>query len=416
MSEAVTHQPTMNPLGWNWNPGTWGWGFDLGNVLNPMPLLHTIQAMYRAIPSLFGSDETEGRLRSAAEAHLRLERDLDRIYDALDAQGQGHTDGYLNKVVKEWKGSAGDEFRRVWRTIVDQETRYAAKKSCKGVAEVLTAVADSAHMTKKALFELLRTALIWVGIFFALRAFAFVWTTYVAQMMAYVKATRIVAMAVQLIAKVQSLFKMFAGIMRALPLIGKLRVPAGLASMATRLAGALRTGLAKSFDPAVWESYFAKKTFGAYAKTSAYTFGGVLATHGLAQGMKGESIFNFDPASISQAARITTAATFIGTHAPVGGPFTKGLFQGGGAATWAASLTKSGAAVGEGGMSFAAFVATRNWANKFWAKPAWMGADLHKQLWGLPFTSVFRVWRPLHTTDQDMELPSWQRPQPGQAG
>ncbi|MEU0565518.1 hypothetical protein ABZ297_09020 [Nonomuraea sp. NPDC005983] len=389
-------QGSLNPLDWNWNPLGWGWDFNPSQVLNPQPLIDTIMAMARAIPHMFDGN-IELRLRAAANAHRDLGTALGKLHDAIDP--------HVSTVLKDWRGSAGDEFRHAWQKVVAPGTREKLQQSCEGVAKVLEAVLDSTNLTKTAIIEFVRTALIWFGLFHLLRLAANYWAAY----LVYLRTTKIVIAAVSLLQRLGALFRSLGALLKTVPLVGRLRFGGKLSSIgAVFKQAALR--------PFNYEaiSKLASAKFADYAKSSAYVYGGVIATQMLGQGMKGESIFNLSPMTFTQAARITTGANLVGTFAPIAGLGTKGLFQGGTAASFTATLTKTGVAVGESGMSFGGFVALRNWAIAKVGTPAWLARfspNMQKQLLGLPPTAAFRVWRSLNTPES-YELPAWDRPVP----
>ncbi|MGV9304773.1 MULTISPECIES: LysM peptidoglycan-binding domain-containing protein [unclassified Nonomuraea] len=385
----MTREPSVNPFTWNWNPASWGWDFDPGTVLNPGPLFSTLAAMWHALPRMF-DDRIEDRLMGAAGAHRQLDRDLDRLHQAIDPA--------VAKIVQEWQGGAADQFRTAWGKVVDPKARAALKQSCVGVAEVLEAVLSATKMTKQAIVELVRTAVLWAALFFALRLAASLWAAY----LAYLRTTRLVMAAVALLQRLSGLLKAAGMVLSRLPLAGRLTVVPKIGNM-------LKTAALRPFDVKVMTK-LASASFSSYAKTSAWVYGGVIGTQMAAQGMKGESIFNLSPLTFAQAGRITTAATLAGVFLPIAGPFSKGLFQGGSAASWAATLTKSGTAVAESGMAFGSFVAARNWATSKLPWLAKLGPDAQKQALGFTPTAVFRVWRPLHTSDVPEQLPSWERP------
>lgn len=384
----MTREPSINPLTWNWNPTSWGWGFDLGSVLNPAPLFSTLSAMWHALPHMF-DERIEGRLLAAAAAHRKLDTDLDRLHQAIDPA--------VSKIVEEWGGGAADQFRTAWARVVDPRARATLRESCVGVAEVLEAVAQATSTTKQAIIELVRTAVLWAGLFYVLRMAASLWAAY----LAYLKTTRLVMAAAAMLQRLGMLFRTAGTFLAKLPLAGRLTV-------VPKIGNTLKLAAMRPFDVATITK-LASARFGAYAKTSAWVYAGVLGTQMLAQGMKGESIFNLSPVTFAQAGRITTAATLAGVFLPIASPFAKGLFQGGSAASWAATLTKSGVAVGESGMAFGGFVAARNWVTGKLPWLAKLGPDAQKQALGATPTALFRVWRPLHTT-QVPEMPSWQRP------
>ncbi|MEU6996989.1 hypothetical protein [Nonomuraea sp. NPDC046570] len=393
MSATAERQPSLNPLNWNWSPTTWGWDINLGSALDPTPLIETILALARALPTLFGDDGSEGRLRQAAAAHNRLAEDLQVLEDAID--------GPMEQVLKSWTGPAAGQFRDVWGQIVNKENRHALRTNCTECAKVLTAVADSVKLTKDALVEIIKTALIWAGAFYAIRFAALYWAQVVAAFGIYARATQLVVMAAQLLSKLAGLFRFFGRMLKALPLIGKLKFSPKLTALAGRVGPAMRAGALKPFDH-TFLTGLTKASFGAYAKTSGWVFAGVLGTQMTAQVFRGNSFFNISPATLVQSMRITTAATLVGTFAPLG-LFWKSTAQGGAAASWAASMTKSGLAVGEGGLAFAQFVGARNWTiglSKWAPTGKVIGPDAAKQILGFAPTSVFRVWRPLHTTEE----------------
>jgi hypothetical protein len=405
---------SLNPIKWDWT----SWHFDLnwGSLLNPAPLLDTIKSMWRALPAIVGDDNTEGRLRAAAAAHEGLAGNLDKVFDALDGHAQGQHATYLDKVVKEWKGKAADDFRRVWGEVLNKDNRAALKTSSTEIAKILRMVADAAALTKKAIIELIETAVIWYVAFYALRWAAGVWGGWLAASAAYMRTTKIVMLAASLLTRFMGFLRLCGGALKILPVVGRLKWVAGLgrsakiASTMTRaeLAGAKYTKYAKFAEK------FATASFKTYAKTSGSVYAGVIGTQMVAQGISGNSIFNLSPITFTQAARITAGATLAGTFAPSAGFFGKGLLQGGTAASWAATLTKTGAAVGESGMAFGGFVGIRNWTyEQLKSKlPSLTGGkgNLHKQLYGGVPTSIFRVWRPLRTNEDYGDLPKAEVP------
>ncbi|MEV2266818.1 WXG100-like domain-containing protein [Nonomuraea africana] len=408
--EAETRDPSLLPWKWNWNPTEWGWNVntDLGSAFNPQPLIDTIVALARALPTLFGGDGTEERLRAAANAHRRLGEELKTLEQAID--------GPMDSILKSWKGPAADRFRELWGGVVDRNNRHALRANCTGCATVLDAVAESARLTKQALREIIEAALIWAGLFYALRMAAFLGARLVATA-AFARAAQLVTMGIQLLARVGTLFRSMAGILRSLPLIGRLKMPGRLTALAGRAGASVRTGLARPFD-AEFLAGLSKASFAKYAKTSGWVWAGVLGTQMTAQVLRGNSFFNLSPSSIVQSMRISTGATLAGTFAPIGGVFWKGGLQGGVAATWGASTVKTGMAVAEGGFAFAQFVAVRNWAIskvKWETQHKWLKGDGQKQMLGFAPTSVFRVWRPLHTNEVP-ELPPYQAPQAQRVG
>ncbi|MER6943391.1 LysM peptidoglycan-binding domain-containing protein [Nonomuraea sp. NPDC000554] len=392
-------QGSLNPLDWDWNPLGWGWDFNPSQVLNLQPLKDTIMAIARAIPHMFDGN-SELRLRAAANAHRDLGTALGKLHDAINP--------HVSTVLKDWHGSAGDEFRHAWQRVVAPGTREKLQKSCEGVVKVLEAVLDSTNLTKIAIIEFVRTSLIWVGLFYVMRMAANYW----AALIAYLRATKIVMATVALLKRLGALFHTLGELLKAVPLVGRLRFGGKLGSIGAVIKqAALRPfnyeAISKLADPKV-------TTFAKYARSSAYVYGGVIATQMLGQGLQGESIFNLSPLTFTQAARITTGANLVATFMPIAGVGTKGLFQGGTAASFTATLTKTGAAVGESGMSFGGFVALRNWAIGKVGTPAWLkrfSPDMQKQLLGLAPTAAFRVWRSLNAPES-YELPEWDRPVP----
>ncbi|NUW30218.1 hypothetical protein HTZ77_02065 [Nonomuraea sp. SMC257] len=414
----------INPLQWNWT--RWPFDFDLGSVLNPEPLIATIKAMWYSIPSLVGGDDAEGRLRHAADAHELMAAKLDKIFDVLDTRTQGQSDGYMDRIIKEWKGKAADEFRKVWGEVVKHENRQAVATSATGIAKILRAVADSSAMTKTALIELLKAAAIWAGVFMALRWIARTWGGVIAAQMAtyaaYLRTTRLVGMALQVLIRFLSMLRTCALALRNLPVVGRLllRMPGAAKLRSLKAAAAMsrvEVELAKFTKYAGYAEKAGKTSFSSFAKTSGWVYTGVIGSQMLSQGMQGNSIFNLDPLTFAQAARITTGATLAATFAPLSGLSTKGLASGGTAGSFTAPLTKSGQAVVESGEAFGGFVALRNPAYEALKKklPTIGGrGNGHKTFYQALPTAVFRVWRPLHTTEKPEELPQWQQPSTGE--
>ncbi|MFD1542260.1 LysM peptidoglycan-binding domain-containing protein [Nonomuraea guangzhouensis] len=407
----MSHEGSMNPLQWHW--ADWHFEIKWGSLLDPTPLLNTITSMWRALPTLIGGDETEGRLKAAAAAHDGLAVSLDKVFDALDGRAQGQHAGYLDKIVKEWKGKAADDFRKVWGLVLRQDNRVALKKSCTEIADLLRMVAESAAHTRQAIIELLKTAIIWYAAFIALRWAAGVWGGWLAAGAAYMRTTKIVLLVAQVLTRFASLLRICAGALKILPVVGRLKWVAKLGT-ATRTATAMtktELAVAKFKKYSAFADKFAASSFNAYAKTSGSVYAGVIGTQMVAQGISGHSLFNLAPLTFTQAARITTGAMVVATFAPMGGFFGKGILQGGTAASWAATLTKTGAAVGESGMAFGGFVGMRNWAYEQvklklpGARVAGKPGNFHKQFWGGIPTSLFRVWRPLQTNHDFGELP-----------
>ncbi|MEV0196939.1 hypothetical protein [Nonomuraea sp. NPDC050691] len=413
----------INPLQWNWTH--WPFAVDFGSILNPEPLIATIKAMWHAIPAVVGADDSEQRLRDAANAHERMAEKLGKIFAVLDTRAQGQSDGYMDRIVKEWKGKAADEFRKVWGEVVKQENRQAVATSATGIASILRAVADAAAMTRKALIELLKAAAIWAGFFMALRWAARMWGGVLAAQFAtyaaYLRTTRLVGMAVQVLIRFMSMLRTCALALRNLPVVGRLlRMPgaAKLGSLkATATLSRTEVELAKFTKYAGYAERVGKTSFSSFAKTSGWVYTGVVGSQMLSQGMQGNSIFNLDPLTFAQAARITTGATLAATFAPLTGLSTKGFASGGTAGSFTAPLTKSGQAVVESGEAFGGFVAMRNPAYEALKKklPTIGGGrgNGHKTFWQAIPTAVFRVWRPLHTTEKPEELPQWQQPSTG---
>ncbi|MFE3447454.1 LysM peptidoglycan-binding domain-containing protein [Nonomuraea sp. NPDC059194] len=385
----MTREASINPATWNWNPASWGWDFDPGTVLNPGPLFSTLSSMWHALPLMF-SDSIELRLMGAAAAHRKLDSDLDKLHQAIDPA--------VLKIVEGWQGGAAEQFRIAWGKVVDPKARAALRQSCVGVAEVLEAVLNATNMTKQAIIELVRTAVLWAALFFALRFAASIWAAY----LAYLKTTRLVMAALALLQRLAALFRTAGTLLARLPLAGRLTV-------VPKIGNVLKTAALRPFDITTMTK-LASASFKSYAKTSAWVYGGVIGTQMAAQGMKGESIFNLNPMTFAQAGRITTAATLAGVFLPLAGPFSKGLLQGGSAASWAATLTKSGTAVAESGMAFGGFVAARNFVTSKLPWLAKLGPDAQKQALGFAPTAAFRVWRPLQTSEVPEQLPAWDRP------
>ncbi|GAA3471587.1 LysM peptidoglycan-binding domain-containing protein [Nonomuraea roseola] len=385
----MTREASLNPLTWNWNPGSWGWDFDAGALLDGGPLLSTLRSMWNALPLMF-DDRVELRLMAAADAHRRLDADLDRLHNAIDPA--------VSKIVQEWKGAAADQFRLAWGKVVDPHARAALRQSCLGVAEVLEAVLNATNMTKQAIIELVRTAVLWAALFFALRLAANIWAAY----LAYLRSAKLVMEAVALLQKLASVFASVGRVLARLPLAGRL-------TFIPKLGGMLKTAAMRPFSFEAMTK-LASARFGAYAKTSAWVYAGVLGSQMAAQGMRGESVFNLSPMTFSQAGAVTTGAMLAGTFVPVASVFGKGLFQGGAAASWSASFVKSGVAVGESGMAFGGFVATRNLVTSKMSWLAKLGPDAQKQALGFAPTAAFRVWRPLDSPKLPQELPAWERP------
>jgi nucleoid-associated protein YgaU len=407
----MSQHGSINPLEWDWT--AWHFEINWGSLLNPAPLLDTIKSMWRALPTLIGGDETEGRLKAAATAHDNLATNLNKVFEVLDSRAHGQHAGYVDKIVKEWKGKAADDFRKVWGLVLRHDNRVALMKSCTEIANILRMVADSAAHTRKAIIELLETAVIWYVAFYALRWAAGMWGGWLAAGAAYMRTTKIVLMAVQVLTRFASVLRICAGALKVLPVVGRLKWVAKLGT-ATRTATAMtKTELvaAKFKKYSAYANKFGAASFKTYAKTSGSVYGGVIGTQMAGQGISGHSIFNLSPLTFTQAARITAGATLVGTFAPMSGFFGKGLLQGGTAASWAATLTKTGAAVGESGMAFGGFVAMRNWAYEQvkhklpGAKIAGKPGNFHKQLWGGIPTSAFRVWRSLATNPDYGDLP-----------
>ncbi|MEV0148083.1 MULTISPECIES: hypothetical protein [unclassified Nonomuraea] len=417
-------QGHVNPLQWNWT--TWPFDVNFGSMLDPGPLVATIKAMWHALPSLVGADGSEDRLRHAANAHELMADRLGKVFEVLDTRAQGQSSGYMDRIVKEWKGRAADEFRKVWGEVVKHENRQAVATSATGIARILRAVADSAAMTKKALIELLRAAAVWAGAFMALRWAAATWGGLIAARMAtyaaYLRTTRLVGMAVQVLIRFLSMLRTCALALRNLPVVGRLllRMP-GAAKLRSLQATASMTRaeleIAKFTKYAGYAERFGKTTFSSFAKNSGWVYTGVIGSQMLSQGMQGNSIFNLDPLTFTQAARITTGATLAATFAPLSGLSVKGLASGGTAGSFTAPLTKTGQAVAESGEAFGGFVALRNPAYEALKKklPTLGGrGNGHKTFYQAIPTAVFRVWRPLHTTDKPEELPQWQQPGTGE--
>ncbi|GAA2320217.1 hypothetical protein GCM10010149_86320 [Nonomuraea roseoviolacea subsp. roseoviolacea] len=416
----------INPLQWNWT--RWPFDFDLGSVLNPEPLVATIKAMWFSIPSLVGADDAEGRLRHAAEAHELMAERLRKIFEVLDTRAQGQSDGYMDRIIKEWKGKAADEFRKVWGEVVKQENRQAVATSATGIAKILRAVADSSAMTRTALIELLKAAAIWAGAFMALRWLARTWGPALAAQFAvyaaYLRTTRLVGMALQVLIRFLTMLRTCALALRNLPVVGRLllRITPGAARLRSLKAAAALTRVeveaAKFGKYAGYAEKAGKTSFASFAKTSGWVYTGVIGSQMLSQGMQGNSIFNLDPLTFAQAARITTGATLAATFAPLSGLSTKGLASGGTAGSFTAPLTKSGQAVVESGEAFGGFVSLRNPAYEALKKrlPTIGGGrgNAHKTFYQAIPTAVFRVWRPLHTTEKPEELPQWQQPSTGE--
>ncbi|MBT2224524.1 LysM peptidoglycan-binding domain-containing protein [Nonomuraea sp. NEAU-A123] len=409
---------SLNPIEWNWTH--WPFALDWGSMFDITPLVNTAKAMFHAVPSLMGDDESEGRLRAAAAAHESLAQNLDKVFDVLDGHAKGQGSGYLDRVVKEWKGTAAEEFRKVWGEVVKQDNRTALKKSSTDIAQILRMVADSAALTKKAILELLRTALLWGALFMAFKYLAARFAAsmaggLMAQMIAYIRTRQLVLYAVQVMIRFGTLLRTLATALKNLPVVGRLLVR--LRSM--RAVGAMEKAVlqaAKNRNLTGYAEKFAQASFKNYARTSGSVYGGIIGTQMAAQGMSGHSIFNLSPISFTQAARITTGAMLVATFAPASGFFGKGLLQGGTAASWAATLTKTGAAVGESGMAFGSFVGLRNWTYEQikhklpGARVAGKPGNFHKQFWGGIPTSLFRVWRPLQTNPDFGELPDTNLP------
>lgn len=404
---------SLNPIEWDWTH--WPFALNWGSMFDITPLVNTAKALFHAVPSLMGDDQSEGRLRAAAAAHESMAQNLDKVFDVLDGHAKGQGSGYLDRVVKEWKGTAADEFRKVWGEVVKQDNRTALKQSSTDIAQILRMVADSAALTKKAILEFLRTALLWAGLFMAFKYLAARFAAsmaggLMAQMIAYIRTRQLVLYAVQFLIRFGTMLRTLATALKNLPVIGRLLIR--LRSM--RAVGAMEKAVLQAVKNRNLTGYaekFAQASFKNYAKTSGSVYGGIIGTQMAAQGMSGHSIFNLSPISFTQAARITTGAMLVATFAPVGGFFGKGILQGGTAASWAATLTKTGAAVGESGMAFGSFVGLRNWTyEQLKHKLPGKQGNLHKQFWGGIPTSFFRVWRPLQTNPDFGQLPDTNLP------
>ncbi|WP_327087489.1 hypothetical protein OIE66_34950 [Nonomuraea sp. NBC_01738] len=416
MSVEKSSDGSMNPLNWSWTD--WNFKVDFGSLLNPMPLYYTIKSMVLGMPTLFGADGGEARLRSAAGAHEQLAANLEKVFQVLDGKTQATDSGYLDKIVKEWRGEAADNFRKVWGEVVKHDNRVALQQSGPKVAEVLRSVANTVALTKAALSELLWTAGIWFASFWALRWLMSTPHGRIAAFLAYLRTTRIVAAAARLVAHFMNAMRWIGGLMSKIPLLRRLSVAGRLAVPKARPALSMTKAELQAMTKTNYAKFAEKvgtTTFSSYAKLSGSVFAGIIGTQMAAQGMSGNSIFNLSPVTFTQAAHITTFATAAGSFTPIAGMFRKGLLQGGGAASWAATTTKTGAAVGESGIAFGSFVGVRNWTyDRVKGSLPFAGkngpGNVHKQFWqGIP-TSFFRVWRPLNTPEAPPDLPDWQRP------
>ncbi|MFF5209310.1 hypothetical protein [Streptosporangium sp. NPDC000396] len=348
-----------------------------------------------------------------AEAHRQLARDLRQLHKAIDP--------YVSHVLRDWQGQTAEAFRKKWGDVVDEQAREELIESCEKVAEILDACVDASRETKRGLYELIRSIVIAIGTGIALS-----WVSAgLSAAFAYYRAIKAAGTAVGLLRWIMLTFRSLGLAINNLPRISRILSP--LAKLATRSGPALTRSPAltkslKNFDD-VFNTRFVS-TLASYKKTWLVAFGpAVMGTQMTAQGLSGNSIFNFDITTFAQAARISTAAASVGVAGQSGLAFVKnhkhlwnlgsGVLQGSSGSAWAATLVKSGWDVAESAAWFGGFVATRNTLVGLVPQASWLSPVMQKQLLGFTPTTGFRMWKSLSTPDPVQELPQWHRPIPG---